>query len=161
MPNINKLPLGLLGFLGIKNGGTYPQELSNILSPVWDLGALYMNANSESSVAVLALAGIGSQAFFTVPNGEAWYVLLASGATGTLGAGQTIELALQTTDAAGLVTIAVSPMSGSRTVGQRCAQSLPAPVFCGPGSTFGVNATQFAAGPINVTCAIRFARLLL
>lgn len=161
MPNINKLPLGLLGFLGIKNGGEYPQELSNVLSPVWDLGPLYMNANAENQVAALAIAGIGSQAFFTVPNGEAWYVLIASAATGTLGAGQTIELALQTTDAAGLVTVAVSPMSGSRTAGQRCAQALPSPVYCGPGSTFGINATQFAAGPINVTCAVRFARLSL
>jgi len=161
MPNINKLPLGLLGFLGIKNGGRYPEELSNILSGTWDLGPLYLNANSETRADVLAIAAIGSQAFWTVPTGEAWWVQLASAATGTLGAGVTIELGLQTTDAAGLVTIAVSPMSGPRTVGARCAQSLPQPVLVGPGATFGINCTQLAAGPVNVTVATRFARLLL
>lgn len=161
MPAINRLPQGLLGFLGIKNGGRYPQEIADVLAPVWDLADLYLNTNSETRADVLAIAAIGSQAFWTVPNGECWYVTLASCATGTLGAGQTIELGLQTTDAAGLVTIAVSPMSGSRTVGQRCAQSLPQPVIVGPGATFGINCTQLAAGPVNVTVATRFARLLL
>jgi len=161
MSNINKLPLGLLGFLGIKNGGRYPQELASVLAPTWDLSSLYLNANAENRVDVVAIAALGSQAFFTVPTGEAWMVLLASAATGTLGAGVTIELGLQTTDAAALVTIATSPMSGARTVGARCAINLADPIFLGPGSTFGINCTQLVAGPVNVTLATRFARLLL
>ena len=161
MPNINKLPLGLLGFLGIKNGGRYPEELSNILSGTWDLGPLYLDTNSENSSAVLAIAGIGSQAFFTVPVGQAWWVRYGSAATGTLGAGQTIQLGLQTTDAAGLVTTAINQMSQSRTVGQRCATALERDVILGPGATFGINCTELVAGPVNVTVAIRFARLLM
>ena len=161
MSAINRLPLGLLGFLGIKNGGRYPQDLGAQLNPTWDLSPLYYNGNSESRADVLAIAALGSQAFFTVPTGEAWVVLLASAATGTLGAGVTIELGLQTTDAASLVTIAVSPMSGARTVGARCAVNLADPIYLGPGSTFGINCTQLTAGPVNVTLATRFARLLL
>lgn len=161
MPAINRLPLGLLGFLGIKNGGRYPQDLADVLAPTWDLSQLYLNTNSETRSDVVALNALGSQAFVTVPTGEAWIVLLASAATGTLGAGVTFEIGLQTTDAAGLVTIAVSPMSGARTVGQRVAVSLPQPILLGPGSTFGVNVTQLAAGPVSTTLATRFARLSL
>jgi hypothetical protein len=161
MPNINRLPLGLLGFLGIKNGGRYPQELSDTLAPTWDLSDIYLNANAENRVDVLAIAALGSQAFFTVPAGEAWYVIIASAATGTLGAGVTIELGLQTTDAAALVTTALTQMSGARTVGQRCAVALERGIYLPPGSTFGINCTQLVAGPVNVTLATRFARFQL
>lgn len=158
---INRVPGGLLGFLGIKNGGETPKQLATTLAPVWDLSPIYFNSNAEQRADVLAIAGIGSQSFLTVPNGEAWIILQSSAATGTLGAGQTIELQLQTTDAAGLVTIATCPMSGSRTVGQRCAVNQPAPVWVGPGATWGINCTQLVAGPVNVTLATRFVRLQL
>ena len=158
---INRLPLGVLGFLGIKNGGEYPKQLSNVLLPTWDLERLYLNTNSETNATVVSIAAIGAQAFLTVPVGELWVVLLSSAATGTLGAGQTIELGLQTTDAAGLVTIATSPMSGPRTVGQRCAVNQADPIVLAPGSTWGINCTQLVAGPVNVTLATRFARMQL
>lgn len=158
---INRVPAGLLGFLGIKNGGEAPKQLSNVLLPTWDTTQLYFNSNAEQRADVLAIAGLGSQAFFTVPNGESWIVLQSSAATGTLGAGVTIELQLQTTDSAGLVTIATCPMSGARTAGQRCAVNQPSPVYLGPGATWGINCTQLAAGPVNVTLATRFVRLAL
>lgn len=39
--NLNAQPTGLLGFLGIKNGGEYPQQLSAILQGTFDLAGLY------------------------------------------------------------------------------------------------------------------------
>lgn len=165
MPNltsaINRLPLGLLGFLGIKNGGQYPRDLSPLLSPVWNLSDLYLNANAENSAPVVSVASLGYTGFATVPTGESWCILLASAATGTLGAGVTIEMTLGMTDAAVLTTIALAPMPGSRTVGGRFAVNLASPIWLAPGSSFGVVCTQLAAGPVSTTLAFRFARFTL
>lgn len=158
MSAINRLPIGLLGFLGIKNGGAYPRDLASVLAPTWDLAQLYENANSENSATVVSMAALGYTSFVTVPTGETWHVLLASIATGTLGAGVTIEFGIATTDAAVLTTIAVTPMVGSRTAGARFAATLQDPIFLLPGSTIGVNVTQLVAGPVNGTLAMRFAR---
>jgi len=38
---LNRQPLGLLGFMGIKNGGENPRTLANVLQPVIDLTSLY------------------------------------------------------------------------------------------------------------------------
>lgn len=161
MPAINRLPLGILGFLGIKNGGRYPQDLADTLAPVWDFSALYLYGNSEVSTSLQAIAAIGSQAYVTVPNGEAWFILQQSAGCDTLGAGQTIEIATNWTDPAALVNIETSLMSGARTVGQRATAILQAPYLAGPGSILGINCTQLAAGPVNVRLKTRFARLQL
>lgn len=56
---INRIPSGLLGFLGIKNGGENPQQLSNILVPMLDLIPLYDLQGVEYSQAVSTLgAGV-------------------------------------------------------------------------------------------------------
>lgn len=43
-PPLTAIPKGLLGFLGIKNGGQYPQNLVNVLSPTWDLRDHYVES---------------------------------------------------------------------------------------------------------------------
>jgi hypothetical protein len=158
MASINKLPLGYLGFLGIKNGGEYPSETSRVLSPVWDMTGLYTFGNSEVSSVLVAIAAIGSQAFVTVPNGEAWLILQQSAACDTLGAGQTIELQTNWTDPASLVNIETGLMSGARTVGARATATCQDQYYAGPGSILGVNVTQLVAGPVNVRLKTRFAR---
>lgn len=45
--NLNKQPLGLLDFLAIKNGGVYPQILSETLAPTLQLLDLYETASTQ------------------------------------------------------------------------------------------------------------------
>ncbi len=161
MSTINKLPLGWLGFLGIKNGGRYPEEASNILSPTWDMRDLYCFGNSEIDNVTAALAALGAQVYSTVPSGQAWLVLQQAAASDTLGAGQTIEIATNWTDAASIVNIETSPMVGSRTVGARAVAVCQDPYLAGPGEKIGVTVLQLAAGPVNVRLRTRFARFTL
>jgi hypothetical protein len=161
MPAINRLPLGLLGFLGIKNGGRYPQELADTLAPVWDISPLYLYSNSEVTTALQAISAIGSQAYQTVPTGELWYVLQQSAGSDTLTAGQTIEFSTNWTDPAALVNVETGLMSGARTVGQRATATAQAPFIAGPGSILGINCTQLVAGPVNVRLKTRFVRMQL
>lgn len=162
MPGINRLPLGLLGFLGIKNSGLYPSTLSETLIPTWDLTDLYTAGNSEVAQVSVNIAAIGSQAAFTVPNGEAWRVLQLSARSPTLGAGQTLQLGLQITDPAGTSTIEVADPTTAVTNGMRCAVALRNPLIAGPGFSLGIDVMQLVAGPVNgASVAIRFARLQL
>lgn len=159
MAKINRLPLGWLGFLGIKNGGQYPQDTSPVLLPTFDLAAMYYSANGEYLAATQAVAAIGGVTFFTVPNGETWWVLGASAQSVTLGAGQTIEFVLQTTDPGNQATILLSSAQGPRTVGARAATLLEDPVFLTPGATLGISCMALVAGPVNVSLGARIARL--
>lgn len=159
MTAINRLPLGILGFLGIKNGGRYPEELPSVLSPTWDFAEQYLATNSEVASNVLAIAAVGYQAFFTVPNGELWYVRGLSFATGTLGAGVTLQLGIAWTDPSSTVTVGLRDPSDAQTTGARALVCLPETWIATPGSTIGLVCTRLAAGPVNVTGAVRFARM--
>jgi len=161
MGAINRLPLGLLGFLGIKNGGRYPDDISNILSPVWDLRELYQQSNSEIDNVIQAVSATGNSSYTTVPNGEAWYVFQQSAVTGDLTAGQSLAMTTNWTDPASLVNISTGPETRTATVGQRCVAVLGTPYYAAPGSKLGVTVTVLAAGPVNVRLVTRFARLLL
>jgi len=69
---INRIPSGLLGFLGIKNGGENPQELSKILVPTVDLIPLY------------DLQGVTyTQGFSTLTSGVTIFGFPLSGNTGS------------------------------------------------------------------------------
>ena len=81
-PVISKLPLGLLGFFGIKNGGQYPQTLGTSIAPTLELAEL-LAANYHSNLvyiaaptlvgfaqATSAIAGIPQ----AVPDNEIWYI---------------------------------------------------------------------------------------
>ena len=155
---INKLPLGWLGFLGIKNGGEYPQDASTVLSPTWDMTNLYSYGNAEIANDNQNTSVLGNVSLTTVPNGETWLVLDQSATTGDLTAGQTIEFCTNWTDPAQLVNIETGYMNGSRTTPGRCIALVNRPYFATPGSRMGVTVTQIAAGPINVRLKTRFAR---
>lgn len=161
MPTINKLPSGWLGFLGIKNGGRYPEEAASVLSPTWDMRDLYTYGNSEIDNVSLALAAIGAQVYTTIPSGEAWLILQQAAVSDTLTVGQTIEFVTNWTDAASLVNIETSDALGSRTVGARAMAVCRQPYIAGPGQKLGVSVQQLAAGPVNVRLRTRFARFTL
>lgn len=79
---ISKLPQGLLGFFGIKNGGQYPQTIGNVIVPtlgMWDMITSnyfenvwgYFGANTVGFHQINdAVTGVPIQ----VPNSELWYV---------------------------------------------------------------------------------------
>lgn len=158
MSAINRLPAGWLGFLGIKNGGRYPDQTGTVLAPTWDLRELYYASNSEYLSNSQAFAAVGGATLFTVPNGEVWRVGLGSASTGTLGAGQTVEFVITNTDAAGLVTLLASYQSGARTAGQRAHVPIAYPFYVGPGSLLGISVSQLVAGPVTVSMSLQVAR---
>lgn len=71
---INRLPWGLLGFLGIKNGGEYPQTLAQQLVPVWDLKELYLEGASVLAGTASTVGATGYVAHLSPPPGEVWQV---------------------------------------------------------------------------------------
>ncbi|HEY3496419.1 MAG TPA: hypothetical protein VGK73_17085, partial [Polyangiaceae bacterium] len=78
---LSKLPLGLLGFFGIKNGGQYPQSLGQTVLPTLELGKmLAANYNENFSVpCVAALGFVTGNVLATglpavVPGSELWWV---------------------------------------------------------------------------------------
>lgn len=156
-PSINRIPQGLLGFLGIKNGGRYPQELSPTLAPVVDLFDHYSNTNREYQTASVAVAALGQTNFHTVPVGQWWYCCHASLFTATIGAGAAYAGVLCMIDASGLVTTmlsSVSPAAGPGAVYTAQARQF----WLGPGESLGVYTTGLTAGPISTGVSVAFAR---
>lgn len=157
-PAVNRLPLGLLSFLGIQNGGKYPDQLLPALAPVLDLSGHYVNTNREYTGGSAAVAALASTNMVTVPTGQWWYCCHASLFTATLGAGQAYGGVLAFQDAAGLVTTMLSgsvpAVSGAGTVFVNSAVGF----WLGPGERFGVYTTHLAAGPVNVGVSLSFAR---
>lgn len=146
-PTLNRIPNGLLGFLGIKNGGSNPAQLSQVLGAGFELFDWYVQTNREYFRTGINLAALGQTTFFTVPNGEWWFVCHASLVTSALGAGQTLQAGISFTDASGVRTIMVGNPPPSRTVGQVFACD-SRDFWMGPGDTIGPYVTEIAAGPI-------------
>lgn len=158
-PTLNKIPQGLLGFLGIKSGGRYPDSLGSQLVPVADLLLWYANTNREYVRTGINVAALAQTTFFTVPNGEYWYVQNASFVTSALTAGQTFAGKICSTDAAGLRTLIWSDDVPARTAGEVFATHTDG-FFLQPGDTLGIYTTQLAAGPIvTPILAVAFSRL--
>lgn len=157
-PAVNRLPLGLLSFLGIQNGGKYPDQLLPALAPVLDLGGHYVNTNREYVTSgPVAIAALNATQIFTVPNGQWWYVPVASIVTGTLGAGVTFGASIQMTDAAQQVNLILSQPVAPKTVGaQFYAQARD--FWIGPGERLGIYTSELVAGPVNVVMCAAIAR---
>jgi hypothetical protein len=161
MPVVNRLPLGLLSFLGIQNGGRYPDQLLPALAPVLDLSGHYVNTNREYlNSGPVGVAAFSATQFFTVPVGQWWFVALASGVTSALGAGVTYGATIQLTDAAGLVNIVLSqPTPPKATGAQWHAQARN--FWAGPGERIGVYTSELVAGPVNVAMTLAIARFAM
>jgi hypothetical protein len=84
-PVINRQPVGLLDFFGLKNGGQYPQQLGTTLAPTIDLLRLYESDVEEfisDGIARAAGGAIGDFDFGAVtnfpgivPQNELWHIL--------------------------------------------------------------------------------------
>jgi hypothetical protein len=95
-PVIQVIPSGLLGLLGLKNGGSNPPYLNSNVQPTFELSEYYLRANfrivTDAQVWAAAV-GTGISLFasgvFTVPQNEIWYVDDVAGAVST-GAADTL-----------------------------------------------------------------------
>lgn len=162
-PPINRLPLGLLSLLGIKNGGRYPQSLGQQLAPCFELLGWYLQSNSQSLSLNGNVTAVGFNAnWWTVPVGQTWAVLsTVVNSAAALGAGVTvgftgawIRSALQ------VLPSPLTQVSPSYTVGAvAVAMSNPAGAcvtLVPPGGVIGVYAHALVAGPVNTTMTIQY-----
>lgn len=71
---INRIPDGILGFLGVKNFGRAPDQLSSVLAGTWDLRDWYLNTNVSWQASSLTAIALGGSLVFTAPQNEIWWV---------------------------------------------------------------------------------------
>ena len=160
VPPINKHPTGLLGFLGIKNGGRYPQALTEVLTATLDLRDWYFSANEVAPrVEPQDINVVGYQAYYTVPDSEFWVINQATAFNfGTLIASQKLRLSIASTKPGGN-TVVISPSPVQADEG-RLTVGLSRRIFVSPGETVGILANEIQGGPISIGLALRYTRLL-
>lgn len=162
---INRLPTGLLGFLGIKNGGEYPKTLGTELVPTINLAPWYLQANVIAlRFTPVSVSAIGFNSLAQIPNDQAWAVVSAKmNSNAALGAGVTLKgfMAAAINDNFGVSNVA--PLAGyfNATVGEVwvSAQFYPQPIILQPGTQLGAYVTNIAAGPVSCAMEIWYARL--
>jgi hypothetical protein len=158
---ISRLPLGLLDFLGIKSGGTYPRDLSTTLASTWDMLDL-LAANHHSDIrndTPVNAPNLITPIPLVVPQTEVWYVpfftvsattIAAEAINGTVGVvGQGIpQPAFILGDSAGV--------GASITMNA----STKYPIWMGPGDqpAFRVNSITTAG---NITLQFNLRRMIL
>lgn len=156
MSEISRIPAGILGFLGIKNGGRYPQRLLDQLAPTWDLAQLYLNSYAEYLTVASTIVGPGYTIFFSAPQNETWYVTdysldIASGA------GEAWQGCLARATANNLAQVRLSDdwTLGASTWAARVG---PRGVILAPGESLGVS-TDSVTGVIDIVSQCRFTVL--
>lgn len=77
MSRINRLPLGLLDFLGTKSLGDNPSELLGQVRPTLELGGFFSAEKLELVFDAVNQDTISNSQFITVPTGEVWVLLAA------------------------------------------------------------------------------------
>jgi len=161
MSTINRQPLGLLGFLGIKNSGKYPADLNPGLNPVWDLSELYLANPSEYVQVSMTANTVGNQAtVIQVPNGEVWWVSHAGVRSATLIAAEFLNLSLTLASANNTALVPISEQTADYTVGSRAHACLMEPLYMNAGEQLVAYANRIAtAGTIGLTMTARITRL--
>jgi len=153
---INRQPVGLLGFLGIKNGGRNPQTLGEVLVPQWDLSELYLNSSPQYVEVISTEAGVGYTVAIGPPQGELWYVFDAGLEVGT-GVGVTWSGYLARAAANNAIAVPMTDLY-SVVASSRVTLSIKHPVVLAPGESLGWN-TRAVAGVASVYYAARYAVL--
>lgn len=170
---ITKLPLGLLSFFGIKNGGQYPRTISPEIVAQLDMGGLLQANYIERRVGSINVTASGFQPFnagapltglLTVPNGEVWCMsactFIVSTGAGDAVAGNLAVRNLQDETA----SFWYRALTGVVTQGASQVTANPIalggePIWLSPRDTFGMNVATFTvAAAITVSANIGFTR---
>lgn len=163
---LSKLPLGLLGFFGIKNGGQYPQSLGTVISPTLEqlpiLAANYHLNFAMSSTAPIvgftAATNLSTGFPSVVPSGELWYVSALSFRIFT-GAGDSITVTPQvrgqqaSAPAGNTWDLATGPMTTQAASLNTLHPGSRSGFWLAPGDTFGIWCTALvnASGNTQVS----------
>lgn len=114
-PPLNRQPLGLLDFFGIKNGGENPRTLGNVLLPMVDLAPLYLVPASTINVQTGNIAGTGLTLFGpkTQADSRLWYFHEAGFYVDAAGAGDSIVIELGIVDTLNQYAPIAAPITAS------------------------------------------------
>lgn len=164
MSGINRQPLGLLSFFGVKNTGRNPSALAEIIAPTLDLARWYLSTNSQSTAINANVAVVGFSSFLTVPETETWAVLACTvNSQNALGAGQTLRIggAFARVSPLGNVIHPLTLYGDTATTGAVAASwsSPEAIVFVPPGSSIGIYTAAIAAGPVPSTLNLNYVAM--
>lgn len=164
MSGINRQPLGLLSFFGVKNTGRNPSALAEIIAPTLDLARWYLSTNSQSTAINANVAAVGFTSFLTVPETETWAVLACSVNTqAVLGAGARLRIGGAFSRISPLGSV-VHPLTlyGDTAQTGAVAVSWSNPdsiVFVPPGAGIGLYVADIAAGPIGASLNLNFVAM--
>ena len=174
MSTVNRVPLGLLSLLDTQSQGVVPDELSRVVSPGFDLGALWFNSRGleivQNASAVPQTAPGQSNLGVTVPEGELWAVVHASArayANEGVASSQSTDLTFFPNTSAGVntVSLASGPTKSLFTGGifsSSWNSDGSAPMYCRSGSRFGAylnTQSAFLAGGSFIEISVMFYRL--
>lgn len=146
---LNKIPNGLLSFLGIKNGGRNPEQLGALLAPTWDLAQWYMATTYEYGVANANIAAAGLIQFgpANINDGDTWFVHAGGVAVDCTAGGASIAHNLGISDSSGnFVPLIDIEYSAPTTWNGR---SYPRGFLLGPGEVLAQNVAGIAGAPLN------------
>jgi hypothetical protein len=167
---ISKLPIGLLGFFGIKNGGQYPQSIVPTIAPTLELaGILAANYNENFSVPCIAALGFVTGNILAtglpavVPAGELWLVTEFSLNSFT-GVGDSMTWAAEArgtqNGSASVWHRSMSPEYSQAASLNRVLAGRHAPLWLQPGDTLGCwfSAATNASGTAQVSLQVKVTR---
>lgn len=156
MSEISRIPQGILGFLGIKNGGRNPRYLVDQLAPTWDMTSLYLENAAQYQSTVSTLNATGYLALFSAPPGELWLVTDYSVDLAT-GAGEAWQGVLSRATANNLAQVR---LADDRTFGASAWGAMVAPrnLYLAPGESLGIS-TDSVTGPVDYVSQIRYVIL--
>lgn len=171
---VSKLPLGLLGLLGLKSQGDHPLYLRNdyatVIDQLWDL--LHGNYHEKIRITGVGVTAVGNDTSLPLSPafGEAWYVP-AGGYTAILppvAAAKTVNASLLmgrgTTAAAGVMPLTPDPIDHALAIGEAMSLVNSFPFFLPPGSSLGlrINKPVGGTGAVDTwTLTVHFLRLTL
>lgn len=158
-PVIQRVPPGLLGYFGIKNGGMNPTNVSNTLLPQLDMLDWYM----MGSVSGLSTGGlvnaIGLTTYFTVPDGEYWYVHGVTARATVAAAGRVRMRAAAAIPFVSTLNIyQAGPLAESSVATDDVTSTIQESFWAPPGARFGLYVEGFT-GAFSAACNVTYARV--
>lgn len=157
MPSlINRVPLGLLGLLGIKALGKNPSFLQDTVQPTVDLSNLYVHSNLELLEALTGnvnAVGVFTSGGVQNLSGEFWVFPRVCIRGATLGAATTYRLRLGLQDINLGLVVASSPNAASGATGERIYLGWEGPIIVPPGYALTILCEQYAgvAQPFTIS----------
>lgn len=152
---LSRVPLGLLGFFQVKNGGQNPQQLQPGLTPTMDLTPLYLNAAAQYLQVVTTISATGYLVLFQPPPNESWWLTDFSADIAT-GVGESWQGTLGRATPSNLAQVRLRD-ERSLAASQWLCMAAPneRPLILSSGENCGILTNAFA-GVIDVVTQIRY-----